>query len=210
MTDPATPSATPKMLTLTAQIVVAHVGANKVPAADVPALINNVYGALLHADAPRTLAQQPAVPINRSIQREYLVCLENGAKLKLMKRYLQAQFGLTPDAYRAKWGLPRNYPMVAPAFAAQRSALAKQLGLGTASIMVKKEKSAAAEMPVAPVSATVPVDPGGKHTVASVFANFPGGSERPVVAQTAIDRAGRPRGTQQTGQTGRKRSSTLP
>ena len=130
MTDPATPSATPKMLTLTAQIVVAHVGANKVPAADVPALINNVYGALLHADAPRTLAQQPAVPINRSIQREYLVCLENGAKLKLMKRYLQAQFGLTPDAYRAKWGLPRNYPMVAPAFAAQRSALAKQLGLG--------------------------------------------------------------------------------
>ena len=119
-----------ELLTLSAQIVSAYVAANKVLAADVPVLITAVYGALIHADAPKVQPQQPAVPIKRSVYREYLVCLEDGAKLQLMKRYLQAQFGLTPDAYRAKWGLPPEYPMVAPGYAARRSELAKQRGLG--------------------------------------------------------------------------------
>ena len=198
--------ATSALLTLTAQIVTAHVAANKVPAADVPALINAVYGALIYADAPKVQPQEPAVPINRSIQRDYLVCLENGAKLKSMKRYLQAQFGLTPDAYRAKWGLPRDYPMVAPASAARRSALAKQLGLGKASDTGKKEKSAAAETPIAPVSATVPVKPEGKHTAAHVFANFPGG-ERPAKAMLAAEGNGRKRIAQESMRVGRNRAA---
>ena len=159
MADPGIPSATSEILTLTAQIVVAHVAANKVSAGDVPALINAVYGALIHAGAPKVQPQEPAVPIKRSIQREYLVCLEDGAKLQSMKRYLQAQFDLTPDAYRAKWGLPRDYPMVAPAYAAKRSELAKQLGLGTALVTVRKGKPAAAKRPIAPVSSTVSVEP---------------------------------------------------
>ena len=159
MADPGIPSATSEILTLTAQIVVAHVAANKVSAGDVPALINAVYGALIHAGAPKVQPQEPAVPIKRSIQREYLVCLEDGAKLQSMKRYLQAQFGLTPDAYRAKWGLPRDYPMVAPAYAAKRSELAKHLGLGTALVTVSKGKPAAAKRPIAPVSSTVSVEP---------------------------------------------------
>ena len=119
------------MLNATAQIVVALVAANKVPAADVPVLINTVYSALLHVDgAPKALPQQPAVPIKRSIQGDYLVCLEDGAKLKVMARYLKARFDLTPAAYRAKWGLPRDYPMVAPSHSIRLSKLAKHLGLG--------------------------------------------------------------------------------
>ena len=130
MADPDPSSTTSEILTLTAQIVVAHVAANEVPAGDVPALINTVYGALIHADAPKVQRQEPAVPIKQSVQREYLICLEDVAKLQSMKRYLQMQFGLTPDAYRAKWGLPLKYPMVAPGYAARRSELAKQRGLG--------------------------------------------------------------------------------
>ena len=116
MADPATPN----LLSLTAQIVAAHVAGNKVHADEVPALVNDVYGALARVDdavVPAT-ARKPAVPIKRSIQHDYLVCLEDGAKLKILTRYL-ARFDLTPEAYRAKWGLPKDYPMVAPAYAAR-------------------------------------------------------------------------------------------
>ena len=207
MADSTTLSTTREMLTLTTQIVVAHVAANKVAAVDMPALINAVYGAVLHAAAPRALPQEPAVPIKKSIQGDYLVCLEDGAKLKVLARYLK-RFGLTPETYRAKWRLPRDYPMIAPALAIQRSALAKQLKLGKASVTIEKEFPEA-KMPTAPVSATVPVELEGKHTGTNVFANFPDGDERPFVARTATDRAGRPRGVHQTGQTGRKRSATV-
>ena len=167
MADPDPSSSPSEILTLTAQIVVAHVAANTVPAADVPALITAVYSALIRADAPKVQLQKPAVPIKRSIQREYLVCLEDGAKLQLMKRYLQAQFGLTPDAYRAKWGLPRDYPMVAPAYAAKRSELAKHLGLGTALRTAERSTPEVPHLPIKAEEPTVPT-PGAKDTATSV------------------------------------------
>ena len=156
-----------ELLTLSAQIVSAYVAANKVLAADVPALINAVYGALIHADAPKVQPQEPAVPIKRSIQREYLICLEDGAKLQSMKRYLQAQFGLTPDAYRAKWGLPLNYPMVAPAYAAKRSELAKQFWSGAALRIAERPTPEAPRLPIKAEEPTVPM-PEAKHTATIV------------------------------------------
>ena len=205
MADPGNPSTPPEILTLTAQIVVAHVAANTVPAADVPALINAVYGALIHADAPKVQPQEPAVPIKQSIQREYLVCLEDGAKLQSMKRYLQAQFGLTPDAYRAKWGLPLNYPMVAPAYAAKRSELAKHLGLGTALRTAERSTPEVPHLPIKAEEPTVPT-PEAKHTATSVFANFPG-SERPAEEATVTRASGRKRFAQQSVQVRRRQSS---
>ena len=197
-----------ELLTLSAQIVSAYVAANKVPAADVPALINAVYGALIRADAPKVQPQEPAVPIKQSIQREYLVCLEDGAKLQSMKRYLQMQFGLTPNAYRAKWGLPREYPMVAPAFSTKRSELTKQFWLGTALRKAKQSTPEAPHLPIKAEEPTVPT-PEAKHTATSVFANFPSGDEKPAT-RPATERAGRSQGAPQAGRAGRKRSSTLP
>ena len=122
-------AATPDLLTFTAQIVAAHVASNKLPPDALPALISDIYQALARVDAPvaKTQPSEPAVAIKHSVHHEYLVCLEDGAKLKVLTRYL-ARFGLTPDSYRAKWNLPRDYPMVAPAYAAKRSALAKHAG----------------------------------------------------------------------------------
>ena len=197
--------ATSALLTLTAQIVAAHVAASKLPAADVPALITAVYGALIHADAPKVQPQEPAVPIKRSIQREYLICLEDGAKLQSMKRYLQAQFGLTPDAYRAKWGLPRDYPMVAPAYAAKRSELAKQLRLGTVLRTAERLTPEVQDLPIKaeePMVSTIEA----KHTATSVFANFPG-SERPAEEATVTRASGRKRFAQQSEQVRRRQSS---
>ena len=198
--------ATPEMLNATAQIVVALVAANKVPAADVPVLINTVYSALLHVDgAPKALPQQPAVPIKRSIQGDYLVCLEDGAKLKVMARYLKARFDLTPAAYRAKWGLPRDYPMVAPSHSIRLSKLAKHLGLGTA---LRTTEKPAPEAPYAPLAVEEPIvpTPEPKHTAANVFANFTRG-ERPAVALSAAGNTGRRRVAQQPMEVGRMQSS---
>src|SRR4051812_8979093 len=120
------------VLKLTAQIVSAQIGKNEVAADALPSLIQAVYRSLATAGdveaAPA--AQTPAVPIKKSVFPDYIVCLEDGKKLKMLKRYLQTSYGLSPDAYRAKWGLSREYPMVAPNYAAVRSGLAKQIGLG--------------------------------------------------------------------------------
>ena len=167
MADAGTPSTPPGILTLTAQIVVAHVAANTMPVADVPALINAVHSALIRAGAPKVQPQQPAVPIKRSIQREYLVCLEDGTKLRSMKRYLRAQFGLTPDAYRAKWSLPPDYPMVAPAYAAKRSESAKHLELGTALRTAERSTPEAPHLPIKAEEPTV-LPPEGKHAATSI------------------------------------------
>ena len=125
---------TPDLLALTAQIVAAHVGSNTVSAEVLPDLIGKVHRALADAGtdpAPEPAQQQqPAVPVKKSIQPDYLVCLEDGAKVTMLKRYLRRRFSLEPDEYRAKWGLPADYPMVAPNYAARRSTLAKELGLG--------------------------------------------------------------------------------
>ena len=119
---------------LTANIVSAYVSNNSVSAADIPALINQVHAALQRvasgqSDAPAE-PLKPAVPVKRSINPDYIVCLEDGKKFKSLKRHLRTQYGMTPEQYREKWGLPADYPMVAPNYAAARSQLAKQMGLG--------------------------------------------------------------------------------
>ena len=121
------------ILALTAQIVSAHVGNNAVAAADLPALIQDVFRSLsgIGAPAPAPERPDPAVPIKKSIFADYIVCLEDGKKLKMLKRHLQASFGMSPAQYRARWGLAADYPMVAPNYAAVRSNLAKKIGLGT-------------------------------------------------------------------------------
>lgn len=123
-----------ELLRLSADIVSAHVARNSLAADGLPDLIRSVYAALSQAGAPDQPSalpqQQPAVPIKKSVFPGYLVCLEDGKKLKMLKRHLQSSYGMTPEDYRAKWGLPSNYPMVAPDYAEHRSALAKQIGLG--------------------------------------------------------------------------------
>ena len=121
------------LLAMTAEIVSAYAGANAIGADALPALIQQVHQALAGAGAsplPAEARKQPAVPIKRSVFSDYIICLEDGHKAKMLKRYLAKRYGLTPDQYRAKWGLPRDYPMVAPAYSERRSTLAKDLGLG--------------------------------------------------------------------------------
>lgn len=118
---------------LTTQVVASHVANNLVAVADLPKLIQQVYDALagLSSAAGAKERPQPAVSVKRSITPEYIICLEDGKKLKMLKRHLKTSYGLTPDEYRERWGLAADYPMVAPNYAAQRSALAKKIGLGT-------------------------------------------------------------------------------
>ena len=120
------------VLGFAARIVSAHVANNAVQAGDLPDLIQKVYQALttLGATPAPEDKPEPAVPVRKSVFPDYIVCLEDGKKLKMLKRHLQTSYGLTPDAYRARWGLPSNYPMVAPSYAERRSALAKSIGLG--------------------------------------------------------------------------------
>jgi predicted transcriptional regulator len=123
------------LITLTADIVAAHVSNNSVAVSDLPLLINNVHSAMASlggtpapAPAPK---QEPAVSIRASIKPDYIVCLEDGKKLKMLKRHLMTHYQMTPEQYRSKWSLPADYPMVAPNYAEQRRTLAKKIGLGT-------------------------------------------------------------------------------
>lgn len=119
---------------LAAEIVSAYVSNNSVPSSELPALLNDVHAAIVRvaSGAPPVVAEalKPAVPPKKSITSEYIVCLEDGRKFKSLKRHLRTQYNLSPEEYREKWGLPSDYPMVAPAYAKARSALAKQMGLG--------------------------------------------------------------------------------
>jgi predicted transcriptional regulator len=118
------------LLALTAEIVSAHVGNNSTE--DVPALIQTVFDTLsgLGTDAAPPVELTPAVPIRRSVTDDYLICLEDGKKLKMLKRHLMTSYDMTPAQYRAKWGLKADYPMVAPSYSARRGELARQIGLG--------------------------------------------------------------------------------
>lgn len=121
------------LITLTADIVAAHVSNNSVAVSDLPVLIAHVHGALSNLGGPapiEVVKQEPAVSVRSSIKPDFIVCLEDGKKLKMLKRYLRSNYNLTPEEYRAKWGLPADYPMVAPNYAAQRSEFAKKIGLG--------------------------------------------------------------------------------
>jgi predicted transcriptional regulator len=143
-------------LALTSEIVAAFVGHNSLPSADLPSLIQSVHAALMRisggeaAPSPASPAPTPAVTIRKSITPEYLICLDDGRKFKSLRRHLMT-LGMTPDQYRAKWGLPADYPMVAANYAAARSALAKQFGLG----QFRKGGGAAAAKSDAPVKAKI-------------------------------------------------------
>lgn len=127
-------AASAELLALTSQIVSAHVSNNTVAIGDVPKLIERVYATLtgVHGAAPAAMARRdPAVPVKKSITKDYLICLEDGSRHKMLKRHLMSAYGMTPDQYRSKWGLQPDYPMVAPSYSKVRSALAKKVGLGT-------------------------------------------------------------------------------
>ena len=122
------------LLTLTADIVAAHVSNNSVAVNDLPNLIQNVHSALTGISGSRSAPEarpEPKVSVRASIKPDYIVCLEDGKKQKMLKRHLMTNHGMTPDEYRQKWGLPGDYPMVAPNYAEQRRTLAKSIGLGT-------------------------------------------------------------------------------
>ncbi|KHL24279.1 hypothetical protein PK98_15045 [Croceibacterium mercuriale] len=120
------------LIALTSDIVAAHVTNNTVNVADVATLIQNVFGALqgLGVSEPVVERPEPAVSIRASVKPDYLVCLEDGKKMKMLKRYLMTQYGMTPEQYRERWNLPADYPMVAPEYAEKRRTLAKSIGLG--------------------------------------------------------------------------------
>jgi len=125
---------TDDILRLASDIVAAYVSNNPIPVSEVPGMIKTVHSTLgglssaLASDGPTS--QKPAVPVKRSVTPEYIICLEDGKKLKMLKRYLRSNYSMTPEEYRVKWGLPADYPMVAPNYAAQRSEFAKKIGLG--------------------------------------------------------------------------------
>jgi len=132
-TKSSTPTDSTEILRLATEIVAAYVSNNAMAANDLPGMIRTVHSTLAGLDQAQSPAEAeltPAVPIKKSVTADHIICLEDGKKLKMLKRYLRSQFGLTPEEYRARWGLPHDYPMVAPNYAAQRSKLAKQIGLG--------------------------------------------------------------------------------
>jgi predicted transcriptional regulator len=122
------------IIALTADIVSAHVSNNSIAVGDLPALIQNVHDALAglgqEAPAPEP-KREPAVPVRASVKPDYIVCLEDGKRLKMLRRHLLTNYQMTPEQYRAKWNLPADYPMVAPNYTEQRRSLAKKIGLGT-------------------------------------------------------------------------------
>jgi len=192
-----------KLLELTAQIVSAHVAKNQIAAQGLPGLIDQVFNALKtagHEAAPVVAEKQlPFVPAKRSVFPDYIICLEDGRKLKTLKRHLRSTFGLSPDQYREKWGLAPDYPMVAPNYAEHRSKLAKQLGLGRKPAgdeeeepeiapkiaIVEKPVPAPAPMPVAIAAEEpepAPTRRRAEPTAASVFAKF---TSKPAEAPVA-------------------------
>jgi predicted transcriptional regulator len=130
MNDPAAKN----FIDLTTTIVSAYVSNNPMPASDIPALIGQIHAALLRVSTGRTELPlepaKPAVPVKKSMTADYLICLEDGKRFKSLKRHLRTQYSMTPEQYRDKWGLPPDYPMVAPNYAVARSQLAKKMGLG--------------------------------------------------------------------------------
>ncbi len=133
-------------LEMVAKVVAAYVSNNPVPPAELPSLLKSVHGTFFvllgSSPADAMMTQKPAVPVKRSVTPEYIICLEDGKKLKMLKRYLRSRYKLSPEEYRAKWSLPPDYPMVAPSYAAQRSAFAKKIGLGRTRPKVQKRKRA--------------------------------------------------------------------
>ena len=160
-----------ELLSLTADIVAAHVANNNVATSEVPTLIAQVHAALTGLTEPKKAEEpelQPAVPVRSSVKHDYIVCLEDGKKLKMLKRYLRTNYNMTPEEYRTKWKLPRDYPMVAPAYAEQRRGLAKQIGLGRKKAEAPAAKPARAKAaPKAAAAAATPAKRGRKPKAAA-------------------------------------------
>ncbi|MBI1210922.1 MAG: transcriptional regulator [Alphaproteobacteria bacterium] len=134
------------LLGLTADIVASYLAHNQVPASELPAILRRIHDSLgeMSGQTPAATANlTPAIPAKKSVSDEFIICLEDGKKLRTLKRYLKTQYNLTPEQYRAKWGLPRDYPMVAPAYARLRSAFAKKIGLGRVPAGRGKRKTSA-------------------------------------------------------------------
>ena len=133
------------LLSLTADIVAAHVSNNSVAISDLPILIGRVHETLAGLGTPAVTPveeQKPAVSVRASVKPDYIVCLEDGKKLKMLRRHLMTAYGMTPEDYRAKWNLPKDYPMVAPEYAEKRRVLAKQIGLGTKGLGGRRKPAA--------------------------------------------------------------------
>lgn len=148
MTSPAeAKQPSPEALSLASEIVAAYAGNNKLKAEDLPVLLTTVYGALCELGSGARGPREPAAPVSKSVTPDYIICLEDGKKLKMLKRYLRTHFGLSPEEYRRKWNLPADYPMTAPNYAKTRSQLAKHIGLGTSQTSAKRRsrKTAAAK-----------------------------------------------------------------
>ena len=150
MAETAAPKvAEEELLRMTADVVAAYVSNNTLPTGQLADVINAVYSSLRALEGqvaePQPEPLKPAVPIRKSITPEYLVCLEDGKKLKMLKRHLRSTYGMTPDEYRVKWGLPPDYPMVAPKYAEQRSEFAKKIGLGRGTGRQSQRRAAAAK-----------------------------------------------------------------
>jgi predicted transcriptional regulator len=194
---------TETLLGLTADIVASHVANNNVATNDLPSLISNVYSALsgLNSAAPsKQPEQEPAVSIRSSIKPDYLVCLEDGKKLKMLKRHLMTHYQMTPSDYRAKWKLPADYPMVAPNYAAQRRKLAHDIGLGRKAAPAPKAAAPVKAAPVAakaeaapakatPAKAAAPVAPKAKRAPAK--AKAPAAAKPKAAAAPAAPKAKR-------------------
>ncbi len=147
------------MLALTTKIVSAYISKNAMPGTELPALIDRVFQSLASVATDTAAVPQarpdPAVPVKKSVFADHIVCLEDGKKLKMLKRHLMTSYGLTPDAYRERWGLPSNYPMVAPSYAEKRSTLAKSIGLGRKpNGVMAAEPEPASEKHVTPIPKT--------------------------------------------------------
>ena len=131
------------LLRMVTDVVAAYVAKNPITATQLPDLINTVYGSLSSLEGgpteAKSEAQKPAIAVKKSVTPDYIICLEDGKKLKMLKRHLRTTYNMTPDKYRAKWGLPTDYPMVAPNYAAQRSDFAKKIGLGRKAAEVEEK-----------------------------------------------------------------------
>ena len=209
MTEPNTET----LLGLTADIVASHVANNNVATNDLPSLISNVYSALsgLNSAAPsKQPEQEPAVSIRSSIKPDYLVCLEDGKKLKMLKRHLMTHYQMTPSDYRAKWKLPADYPMVAPNYAAQRRKLAHDIGLGRKAAPAPKAAAPVKAAPVAakaeaapakatPAKAAAPVAPKAKRAPAK--AKAPAAAKPKAAAAPAAPTAKRAPATAKAAET---------
>ena len=179
MSDQPSPTRTLKLAT---QIVSAHVRGNRLPADALPNLIESVFKTLANIElpAPEAEAPVPAVPVKKSIFPDYIVCLEDGKKMTMLKRHLKTAYGMSPEQYRAKWGLPASYPMVAPNYALKRSTLAKSIGLGR-----KPGARMAAPKAVEPVEAPepTPAPVAMEPSAETIFSNFPKGGSETVPAK---------------------------